>query len=349
VRAIVVEEPRKITLREMPDPKLGPDDVMIAPHSTGICGTDMHVYLGEMNDRVRFPAILGHESAGVVIDVGRNVKRLKPGDRVAIDPVLSCGQCAFCREGKPNCCPKVNVLGIDSFGAMAERVVVPATQAFPISPQLEMDHCVLVELYSVAVHASRRTGVRVGDTLVIFGAGKLGLALLDVFRHTGASWIAVVDVAPERLAIARKVGADLAIDAREQDPVKVILDQTEGLGADKVVEAVGHYIPVQGGKAPTEQAFDAMKPGGQVTVLGQGAQQDSVHWRPFVLKEGTVVASRLNVGDVPRAIRLLEQGKLHPELLITHQLRPASAADGFRWLAEHRPDVIKVCLDLRAW
>mgnify|MGYP005835009961 CR=1 FL=1 len=349
MKAIVLEQPGRVLEREMPEPALGPDDVLVSVHFAGICGTDMHVFLGEMSDRVKFPAVLGHESAGVVADVGRNVKSVKPGDRVVIDPVLSCGRCARCREGKPNCCPAVNVLGIDSFGAMAQRVAVPSTQVHPVADTLDLEHCVLVELYAVAVHASRRTDVQVGDYVAIFGAGKLGLALLDVFRLTGAGRIVVVDIAPERLAIAEKLGADRTINARQCDPVKAILEETDGAGADKTIEAVGHYVAVPGLPAPTEQAFEAMRSGGQVTILGQGAQKDSVYWRPFVLKEGTVVASRLNVGDVPRAIRLLEFGRLHPELLLTHRLPPGEAATGFQWLADKRPDVVKVCLDLRSW
>jgi len=349
VKAIVVEKPGEVCVRDVPGPEPGPRDVLIAPQFTGICGTDMHVFQGEMNDRVKFPAVLGHESAGEVVAVGSDVDTLSPGDRVAIDPVLSCGTCELCRAGKPNCCASVNVLGIDSFGAMAERVVVPATLAFPVSDALDLRYCVLVELYAVAVHTSRRTNVEVGDSLVIFGAGKLGLSLLDVFRQTGASCIAVVDVEPKRLALARQLGADRTINAREEDPVAVVRREIHPLGADKVVEAVGHYVPVSGQKAPMELVFDAMKPGGQVTVMGQGPQQDQMRWRPFVLKEGTIVASRLNVRDVPRAIDLLERGRLHPELLITDQLAPADAAQGFEWLARKRPEVIKICLDLRHW
>jgi len=349
LKAIVVEKPGDVRVRDVPDPECGPNDVVIAPRYAGICGTDMHVYLGEMNYRVTFPTVLGHESAGVIVDVGSRVEGFSSGDPVAIDPVLSCGICPLCRAGKPNVCPHINVIGIDSFGAMAERIAVPSTLASPIAQHVDLKHCVLLELYAVAVHASRRTNVQVGDTLAIFGAGKLGLALLDVFKQSGASMIMAVDIDPVRLDIAEQLGADTTINARECDPVATILKETGGIGADKVIEAVGHYVPIEGLKAPTEEALNAMKPGGQVTVMGQGAQIDNIAWRPFVLKEGTIVGSRLNVGDMPRAIGLLESGQLHPELLITHELPPYDAAEGFEWLAQKRPDVIKVSLDLHEW
>jgi threonine dehydrogenase-like Zn-dependent dehydrogenase len=204
----------------------------------------------------------------------------------------------------------------------------------------------MAELYSVAVHASRRTGIEAGDTVVILGAGKLGLSLLDVMRRSEAKTVVSVDVDPFRLGVARALGADVALNPMDCDVVKEVKRLTGGRGADKVVEAVGHPVDVEGQGTPVWQAFEMIRAGGQVTVMGQGEQVEKVYWREFVLKEATVVTARLNLGDFPRAIALLQGGFLHPDKIITHRVPLSEAPRAFARLAAREPGVIKIVLGI---
>jgi threonine dehydrogenase-like Zn-dependent dehydrogenase len=264
---------------------------------------------------------------------------------VAVDNVIACGRCPRCAEGQLNVCERMNVFGIDSPGAMAERAVVPARLVHPIPKTLPMHWGGLTELYSIAVHASRRTAIETGDLVVILGAGRLGLSLLDVMRGSGARSIVSVDVEPARLEVARHLGADAALNPHECDVVSEVMRLTDGRGADKVVEAVGHPVEVPGQGSPTEQAFSMIRSAGQITLLGQGEQTDRVFWREFVLKEAAVVASRLNLGDFPRAIALMAAGRLHPDAIITHRLPLEQAPDAFARLAAREEGMIKVVLE----
>ena len=344
--AAVLEARERMVVREMPEPSLRPGHVAIAPRAVGICGTDLHVFLGTMEHRVPYPHVLGHEFAGVVAETAADVEGLQPGQPVVVDPVVACGHCPRCAEGQRNVCENLNVFGIDSHGALCQRVVVPAPLVYRFPAALPIHFGVMGELYSVAVHASRRANVETGDFVVVLGAGKVGLSVLDVLRGSPARAIASVDVDPFRLDVARQLGADHALNARECDVVAEVKRLTGGRGADKVVEAVGHPAAVEGQRAPVWQAFDMLRSAGQVTLLGQGEQTDEVYWRELVLKEATVATSRLNLGDFPRVLALLAAGRLHPERIITHRVALADAPRAFARLAAHEPGAIKIAVEI---
>jgi len=346
VLAAVLEARQRMVIRHVPDPPLRPGCVAIAPKAVGICGTDLHVFLGTMEHRVPYPAILGHELAGTIIEAADDVSGFTPGQPVAVDNVLACGQCPRCAAGQLNVCERLKVIGIDCPGGLAERIVVPARLVYPYPRSLPLHHGVMVELYSIAVHASRRTQVETGDTVVILGAGKVGLSILDVLRHSPARLIVSVDVAPTRLEVARALGADVTLNPLHDNVLERVKALTHGRGADKVIEAVGHPQPVEGQPAPATLAFDLIRSAGQITFLGQGEQTDTVYWREFVLKEATVTTSRLNLGDFPRAIALLEAGRLHPDRLITHRVPLADAPRAYADLAARKPGVIKVVVEI---
>jgi len=344
--AAVLEGAGRMVVREMAEPSLRAGHVMIAPKAVGICGTDLHVYLGTMERRVPYPAVLGHEFAGIVVAAADDVQGFSPGDAVAVDNVLHCGACPRCQAGEHNVCDNLNVLGIDSQGGLAERVVAPAHVVFPYPKSRPLHEGVMAELYAIAVHVSRRTQVETGDVVVILGAGKVGLCVLDVLRRSPARTLVSVDVDAFRLGVARELGADVVLDPHACNVVDEVKRLTGGRGADKVLEAVGHPVPIEGQGTPMWMAFDMIRSGGQVTVIGQGEQTEPVHWRQFVLKEATVVASRLNLGDFPRALAMLDAGMLHPEKIITHRVPLADAPQAYADLAAHRPGMIKVVVEL---
>ncbi len=348
MKAICLVGREKIEIGEVEDLSPGEGEVAIAPEYVGICGTDLHVYLGQSEDRVSYPAILGHEFVGRVADLGKGVRGFEVGERVVVDPVIPCRQCPLCKAGRFNTCINLEVLGIDCPGALAGRVVVRAGNVLKLPESVDPRHGIMVELYSVAVHSWRITKVETGDVAVVLGAGKVGLSLVDVLRQSPAEKLVAVDVLAPRLQVAKEIGADVIINSRETDPVKEVLRLTAGVGADKVIEAVGHAVEVSDLKPPMYLAMQMLRPGGQITAMGQGGLEELFFWKPFVLKEATIVSSRLNLGDMPRAIKLLAHGKLHPDRIITHTIAPDQVQQGFEMMRTDPARVIKVVVDVRS-
>jgi len=346
MKAIQLVARGTMDMGEVEDPHPGPGEVAIAPEYVGLCGTDLHVFLGQFEDRVGYPAILGHEFGGCIAELGEGVDRFQPGDRVVVDPVFPCGDCPQCRAGRFNTCLNLDVLGIDCAGALAERVVVDETNVVALPDEVEPPHAIMAELYSVAVHASRITRIETGDVVVVLGAGRLGLSLVDVMRHSGAAKLIAVDLLDSRLSVAETVGADLTLNAVDVDPVEEVARLTDGLGADKVIEAVGHARAVEGRKPPMYMACQMLRPGGQITALGQGGEEESFFWKSFVLKEARLLSSRLNLGDMPRAVAMMAGGLLHPREIITHTLEPGEVQKGFEMMHRDPGSVIKVVVDL---
>jgi 2-desacetyl-2-hydroxyethyl bacteriochlorophyllide A dehydrogenase len=348
MRAGVLYGDRDIRLGTVADPEVQPDDVVVETEYAGICGTDLHIYRGEFHDRVRFPAITGHEFGGVIRDVGKNVKTLKAGDRVAVDPIISCHSCPACLSGHINACRTLKLLGVDLDGGFGQYVAMPASRAFPLPDNVPMTHVPMVEMYGLGHHILQRGQVQPGETVAILGVGKLGLSVLDVLCHSaGPAWTIVADVQPFRLDTARKLGAEYAIDVTQDDPVKRVIDLTDGVGVDCVIECVGHYRVVEGREAPLAQAVKMIRNGGRIVTAGLGEPSSSVHFKTLVIKEAQIIASRVTLGEFPRALRLMSKGLLHPELLVTDQMALRDITAAFAKVDRDDPGTIKVVLNVR--
>jgi len=349
MKAAVIYDDHDIHLGEAPDPQMGPDDVLVAPAYAGICGTDLHIFRGEFHNRVTYPAVLGHEFGGTVLEVGRNVKGLRRGDQVAVDPILSCHQCPACLTGHLNACRSLKLLGVEYSGGFGQVVSAPASHVFKLPEGFPMQYVPMVEMYGLGCHVLWRGGVQPGENVVILGAGKLGLSVLDVLCHQSpASQAIVVDMQPYRLETALKVGASAAIDLTREDPLQRVLDLTDGQGADCVIECVGHYHEVEGREAPMAQAVQMIRTAGRVVTAGLGEQLSPVHFKTLVLKEANIIATRVTLGEFPRAIRLMSKGVLHPELLVTHQVPLAAVTEAFQRVDSEDATTIKVVMDVQA-
>lgn len=349
MRAGVLFGDRDIRVGEVPDPRIGPHEVLVKSAYAGLCGTDLHIYRGEFQSRVKFPAVQGHEFGGVVEEVGKDVRGIRRGDRVAVDPIVSCHACVACLSGRLNACRSLKLLGVDLPGGFAEYVAAPASHVFPLPDRMSLAHVSMVEVYALGHHILGRGQVQPGETVVVLGSGKLGLAVLDVLCHgSSPATTVVVDVQPFRLEIARRIGAEYVVDAREQDPVERVLELTRGDGADCVIECVGHWHGVPGQEAPLGQAVKMVRHGGRIVTAGLGDDPAPVHFKTLVLKEAQIIASRTTIGEFPRAISLLGKGLLHPELLITDQLPMRDVKTAFERLDREDPKSVKIVLDVQA-
>jgi 2-desacetyl-2-hydroxyethyl bacteriochlorophyllide A dehydrogenase len=348
MKAGVLFEDRKIEPRVVADPDLKPGEVLVETSHAGICGTDLHIFRGEFRARVALPAIQGHEFGGTIADVARGVTGWKRGDRVAVDPIVSCHACVACLHGQLNCCRTLKLLGVDLAGGFGQLVAVPQGHLYALPDAVPLKHAPMVEVFSLGHHVLDRGRVQPGETVAILGSGKLGLAVLDVLCH-GASpaMTFIADMHPFRLETARKLGADVIIDVRREDPVERVMEMTGGVGVDCAIECVGHYHDVPGREPPIAQAVRMVRAGGRVVTAGMGEELTPVHFKSLVLKEAQIIASRTTLGEFRRTIRLLAKGLLHPDLLITHEMPLAQVAAAFENVDRDDPSTIKIVLDVK--
>jgi len=349
MKAAILTGDRDIHYGDVNEPEISPLQVLVRCAAAGICGTDLHIFRGEFHDRVTPPAILGHEFGGKIVEVGASVQGWQVGDRVAVDPIIPCHGCPPCVEGHPNACRTLKLLGVDLDGGFGQYVAVPQENLYRLPDSVPLKHAPMAEMYGLGHHILRRGRVDLGESVVILGAGRLGLSVLDVLCHgSGAVQAMVVDIVPFRLATARTLGAEQCCDATQVDPVAFVLEQTNGVGADCVIECVGHYHELPDRQAPLAQAVQMIRNGGRVVTAGLGEQLTSVHFKTLVLKEAEIIASRVTAGEFSRALRLLGKGVLHPELLITHERPLEQVTDAFARFDAESPEVIKIVLDMGA-
>jgi L-gulonate 5-dehydrogenase len=337
MKAAILTADKEIRFGQVQQPYPKDHQVLIRVHWVSICGTDLHIYLGEFKPRVAYPRILGHEFSGVVESVGREISHFKKGDKVVADPIIWCNQCPACLNGHHNACKFLKLIGVDIDGAFAEYVVVDGDKVFKVPEVLSLRDAALIELYSIGVHSTRKAMIEPGDRAVVLGAGRLGLSVLEVLKQTAASWVCSVDLLENRLEIAKRLGADLVINTRQQDPVEKILSITDGLGVDRVIETVGTAAEIKNRVMPVEQAVRMARHGGRIVVMGMGSQSTPVFWKECVEKEIQLVGSRVTLGDFPRALSLMVQGRFHPDLFISNEFPLEETGKAFR-LLEEEPD-----------
>ncbi len=348
MKAGILYDDRDIRLGEAPEPRIKPDEVLVESSHAGICGTDVHVYRGEFHNRVKFPAIQGHEFGGIIREVGKDVQGFHVGDRVVVDPIISCHNCPACLTGHINACRTLKLLGIDLDGGFGQYVAVPVSHALHLPDSVPMKYAPMVEMYGLGHHVLQRGQVQPGETVAILGAGKLGLSVLDVLCHSASPAMTIVtDLQPFRLETARKLGADYTLNIAQEDPVARVMEITQGVGVDCVIECVGHYHLFEGQEAPLAQAVKMIRSAGRIVTAGLGEQLSAVHFKTLVLKEAQIIASRVTLGEFPRAIRLLSKGLVHPELLVTEQVPLRDITAAFAKVDRDDPDTIKVVLDVQ--
>jgi L-iditol 2-dehydrogenase len=264
MKAAVMTEPRLIVTEERPVPQPDEHEALVKVMAVGVCGSDVHYFEhGKIGSAiVRYPMILGHECAGEVVAVGKAVTRLKPGDRVAIEPQTTCGRCSACKSGKYNLCPEVEFFATPPIdGSFAQYVKMREDYLFPIPDSLSYEEAALIEPFSVGIHAANRTGLKPGSSVAIMGMGPVGLLAVVAARAYGASRIYVADLEPVRLEAAKRLGATHAINVREQDAVETIKALNGGSGVDVAWETAGNPRALQ-------SALLSLKRGGKLAVVG---------------------------------------------------------------------------------
>ncbi len=319
--AAVFEGQGKLSVREVPVPRIkNPDEVLLEVEAAGVCGTDLHILEVPPGHPATPGAILGHEYVGRVLETGSAVTTVQPGDRVVVAPNLYCGICAPCASGRPNQCEHFTTLGIYLDGGFAKYNVAPERALFKVAPTLPPQEAVYVELLSCIVGGTEKVRLQPGETVAILGAGPVGLMFELVFKAAGAGKIIMTDIAPYRLDYARKLGADVVVNVKNEDPVAVTREATGGRGVDVVVDAVGSLLP---------QAIEQAAVGGKIVLFGMNQQAyPQVHQFDITRKELTVMGTYIGINTFPKAIRMLESGVVKPSALTTHTLPLARILEG---------------------
>jgi len=316
MRAAIIDAPDNVRVGSLPDPTPKPDELVIRVGACGICGTDLHIVDGD-SPLACYPVVPGHEFAGEVVAVGRNVlsrigtrdMKVTVGTRVAVEPNLYCGHCEFCRTGHENLCLNYAAIGVTTDGACAQYVTVPAAKAYVLPEHLSFQEAALIEPLSCAVHAMHRLNPSPGDTFLIVGAGTMGLILLQLALRGGASKVAVVDLNTQRLQRAVKLGADsIRTDINN-------LPEDEPLGFDCVIDVTGVASAIEG-------AFAAVRRGGKLLVFGVAPSEARISLSPFRIynDEITVLGSMAVLYSFEPAVKLLSSGAIDTAAILTTAL-----------------------------
>ncbi len=341
MKALLLEEYKKLTVTDMPEPEVGEHDVLVQIKACGICGSDIHGFDGSSGRRIP-PLIMGHEASGLVANTGSAVTKAKKGDRITFDSMVSCGLCSFCKRGQMNLCDNRRVLGVScedyrQHGCFAEYAVVPEHIIYPMPDNLAFEHAAMIEPVSVAVHAVKRTPITEGDTAVVVGAGMIGLLVVQALKAAGCGKIIAVDLAEEKLSLAKELGAELGINPNSTDAVRTIREATGGHGADIAMEVVGATPTVQ-------TAIEGTRKGGSVTLVGNLAPEVDFPLQSVVTRELTIYGTCGSNGEYPECIDLLSRGVIKVDPLISARATLDEGAEWFDRLYATEAGLMKVIL-----
>jgi (R,R)-butanediol dehydrogenase/meso-butanediol dehydrogenase/diacetyl reductase len=326
MQAAIFEDDGELVVHEVPIPAISsPQDVLIRVEACGVCGTDIRILAVPPIVQAKKGIVLGHEYIGHVVDVGHDAAHLQVGDRVAAIPDLPCGYCRFCMEGRPNLCDNAVAIGGDADGGFAHYALAPGRWLYKISPDLPAGEGAFIELLSCVVSGVRKAALLPGEDVLIIGAGPAGLVYMKVLKAAGAGQVIMAEIAPWRIEFARKAGADLVINPLEEDLRAVVKGATDG-GAHVVVDAVGSQLAA---------AMSAARKGGRIIVFGEDHTAEcTVRPRDIQGRELRILGSFIGIHCFPKAVSMLESGRVTLGDLITHRLSLEELPAGIEELAK---------------
>ncbi|MFJ7938772.1 zinc-binding alcohol dehydrogenase family protein [Peribacillus sp. NPDC096622] len=336
MKAVQVRKAHELIIQEVEKPRISNStDVLVKVKRVGICGSDMHIYHGT-NPLATLPRVVGHEVAGEVVEIGQGVEGIRVGDHVVIEPISYCGKCYACRKGRQNVCERLSVFGVHEDGGMREWFVLPEKQLHVVDSSLDWEEIVLAEPYTIGAQAVWRGEVEEGETVLIQGAGPIGICILKMAKLQGAS-VMITDLSDERLEFAKENGADITVHAGKEDVQKRVEEWTNGEGANVVIDAV--CLPMT-----FELSFDVVSTAGRIVVLGFDERPSSISQLPITKKEVSVKGSRLQTNQFPKVVKLLNEGKLRHEALVTHTFSLDDIQEAFNFVENHPEQVRKAII-----
>ena len=344
MKAVALTGIREMGIIDMPVPKIKNDfAVLIKIKMVGICGSDIHYYeTGRIGSQiVKYPYLVGHECAGVVEAVGKGVKNLRPGDRIAVDPAVNCHRCDQCKSGRGNTCRSLSFLGTpgQGDGCLCEYIVMPQASCFLLPDNMSFEQGVLCEPFAISYYTVQQSSLKHGQSVLILGAGPIGLGCLAAAKAEGAGKIYATEKIAERMQAAKKAGAVWAGNPDAEDIVKEICVK-EPLGIDIAYECAGQQETI-------DQAVELLKPGGKLMLVGI-PRESRITFEIDKLrrKEITVINIRRQNGCTDKAIDSISSGKVNLDFMFTHKFELARAKDGFELVANYNDGVIKAFIEI---
>lgn len=343
MKAMMLTGIRKMELMEIPEPALvNSNDVKIRMSVLGICGSDIHYYTqGQIgSQKVQYPFTVGHEGAGVVVEVGKSVKSVKPGDKIAIDPAMPCYECDQCLSGRHHTCRKLRFLGCpgQAEGCLMEYIVMPEPSCFPLTGKLTFDHGSISEPMAIGVYAVKKSGGVKGHNIGIFGFGPIGMCVMLAAKAQGVDNIYATDIIDERLSIAEKEGATLTGNPLKENIVsKIMRDGTFGL--DLAFECCGKQEAL-------DQAIELIKPGGKLIMVGiPEFERWSMNVETTRRREISIQFIRRQVDCVEETLEMMKNRSITIDNMVTHRFPFEKTKEAFDLVADYRDGVMKAMID----
>jgi 2-desacetyl-2-hydroxyethyl bacteriochlorophyllide A dehydrogenase len=332
MQALVYTAPRAVEWREWRDPEPGRGEVLVRVHAAALCGSDLHGFLGHSKIRVP-PMVMGHEFTGEIVALGDDVRDLAPGDRVVVQPLVTCGECMSCRAGRTSICPRRRLLGGHLQGAFAEHIAAPASLVYRLPDHVDFAAGALTEPLANGVHMARLAPPAYQD-VVVFGTGTLGMMALQAFRAAGARRVVVVDTAAPRLEVAARLGADATLNPRLEDVQRGVHAALQGEPPAIAVDAVGHTVTRQ-------QALALVAPGGTVVLLGLAEPSSEFDVLSAINREVRLQGSYgSDDADFRAALALIADRRVDVTSWVEH-FSPDQGQDVFTRLVDDPRDLVK--------
>jgi len=342
MKVAVMTKVGEIELQERPVPKPRQGEILVRVKSVGICGSDIHYFIeGRIGDFIVHPPfVLGHECAGEVVEVGEGVERIKPGDKVALEPGIPCRICKFCLSGHYNLCPRISFWATPPVdGVFCEYVVHPEFLAYPLGQDISFEEGALVEPLAVGVYAVQRTKVEFGETALILGCGTIGLLTLQALKIKGVERVIAVDTIPTRLQKAKELGAEEVLNPEETLVEEEVMVVTKGEGVDLIFETAGS-------SATTRMAVDLASNGGKIILVGF-PPPTQLDISKIIFRELNVFGSWRYANVYDKAVELVNDKKVDLKSIVTHRYSGLENVEEALFFASNRKhEAIKVLVNL---
>ena len=336
----------KMIIKEIPVPEIGKKEVLVSLEYVGICGSDVHYFhngcCGSYKVDLSEDYMLGHECAGTIVKVGEEVEKLKVGDRVALEPGITCGECEQCKSGHYNLCPDVVFLATPPVqGCNEEYIAFPENMCFKLPDNVSTKEGALIEPLSVGFYASEQGGVKTGDTVVILGSGCIGLVTLLACKAHGAGKIIVADLVEARLQKALEIGATEVINSGKEDALKKIEELTNGRGADVVFETAGSPVTIA-------QTPFIVRRGGTITLVGISAKEEiTYNFAQIMDKEATIKSVFRYRNIYPKAIAAVSGGAINVKGIVTHEFDLDHIQEAYDEAVNNKTDLVKAVIKVK--
>lgn len=307
MNTVVVTSAGNAEYRSIEEPKPLNSEVLVKVRRVGFCGSDIHIYEGS-NPFTKYPRVIGHELTGEIVKLGENVKKIKIGDRVVVNPVVNCGECDACKRNHPNVCSNLEVLGVHRDGGFSETIAIRESNVYKISDAISWDQAVLTEPFSIGANVTSRLNVNKNDRVLIVGAGVIGCITLMICKMLGSK-VVISDIDNNKLENAKNLGADFIVNSLEEDLLSSVYSSFEGAGATAIIDAA--CIPEL-----FQTMLECSAPGGRVGILGFSQNFSEINQYEITRKELTICGSRLNNNRFETVLKWFEDKKIIPEKII---------------------------------